>query len=336
MKKKILIGVFAVLFLISTCCTILGFIHKNKKNEVEPPKFVIDYHYYLEGDKVDDIPPKTDEIEFSRYTCTNGLNGEFNVDDWNFIPDNDQVNSNCDLYFVKSFYEVDLSLISNGYYTGENPIKVESGNDADIKIIPNEGYIFKFAQCSNDKNAAWDESTSVLKINEITSDISCRVAFEVKKLNVQLEVYNGIGSINDKLDYGDTYESIIEPYEKYDNPIIKCTNNQEGNFEKNKFIIQNLKSDTVCKITFQKIKPPTYKLKLDIIDEDIQIISGNNNELSVDEGSDITFAVRAINGSPKISCENNIIPGKEEDANGDVIYKFMNVTNNISCKITKE
>ena len=48
--------------------------------------------------------------KFDEYKCTNGVTGEFDNDEWKFLP-SDDIDSECSLYFNKSKYEVKLTVI---------------------------------------------------------------------------------------------------------------------------------------------------------------------------------------------------------------------------------
>ena len=114
---KILSIFVAILFVFSCSLTVLGYITNKNKNNL-PPKPIetengtivernIKYKYYLENEEVDSIPtnPKPDEnstteeqlvYRFDQYNCTEGVTGNFNNEEWKFIPSND-VEATCEL-----------------------------------------------------------------------------------------------------------------------------------------------------------------------------------------------------------------------------------------------
>ena len=203
----------SILFVLSTVGATLGYTTRKNStnNENNTPaengtitEKHIKYKYFLEGVEVSEMPRnkssedanetnETDENEllykFDEYKCSNGVTGEFNNDEWKFIPSED-IDSECNLYFNKSKYEVKLTVIK-GTPDENNNYFVERFKDGEFKITPDVGYEFLNSQCSNDKIATYDTSKNILKISAVSSDIACKVSFTQKKMSFQLIIKNG-------------------------------------------------------------------------------------------------------------------------------------------------
>lgn len=359
MKHKGIIIFLSILFVISTSCTVIGYLNRNKNQNnkpIEEPeiKHDISYVYYLEDLEVNEMPKNElivneetgeeilkEDYTFSKFQCTNGLNGDFDTEKWEFIPENQEVDSICSLYFVKTKYEVTITP-TQGINDFENPAYIDRLSDGKFKIIPNDGYKFSDVTCSGDKSATWDESTSTLNINAITSDVACKVNFQVKALNFEVKVKEGTGATNEKVYYGNTASAIVEPNDGYDftNGNITCTNDQIATYENNKLTIEKLTNDTSCLITFKKAKEVKYTFKISNPeefankegDEKIVIVQGSK-ENSVVEDSEVTIGLQTTGPIPSLNC-GDIKPSKIEEPTGDniTLYKFY-VKNNITCKI---
>lgn len=349
MKNKTIILVLIILFTISLGCGIVGFVKKNENNNIViPQENKITYNYYLEEVKVDSIPKNktttnengetTTEIEyiFKKYICTNNLVGDFDTIKWQFEPVSN-IESTCDIYFVKAKYDVDLNVI-NGIEDEKNLKVIEREADGLFKIVPNEGYQFKEAICSNDKKAYWDVSTNTLTLNAIMSDVACNVKFEKKELKLEITVINGVGNTTETVFYGDSKSIVIEPKDGYNNPKIECKNKQNPTFSNNSLNFEKVINNDSCKVTFQKIPVVSYNLIITnpTAKETITIISGNEKQ-SIVSGKDGKITLKSTDGkTPTLSCGDtipvsNVLEDLEQSKT--IEFTFYNVSKNISCSI---
>ena len=348
MKNRLLIIITC--FLLVTCLTAatVGLIRSNKKDQKPKPpvvpKAVITYEYYLEDVLQEDMPMKEfvldkdgnetekPKYEFLKYTCTNDLLGEFDSENWVFNVDSTNVDSTCQLYFANTTYKANIT-VTNGL-AEEEELVVDREGKAEFIITPTEGYTFKEVSCSNNKETKWDESTKTLSIDVITEDVACKVTFDVMELEVITSVNNGEGSTTEKKKYGDKVELLIQPHEGFDNPIIKCSNDQEARFENNKLVIDKLTNSTHCAVEFLKIQPKLYKLTINSLPETATITSGSM-EQNIEAGKDAKITIKpGENEELKITCSESIIPNTTNNLEGTVTYSFLSISRDISCDIT--
>ena len=359
----------SILFIVSCVCAFLGYKESKKEPEIVKPnnnETIVDKHikykYFLEGVEVAEMPTnkknedtnETNETEeeplykFDEYKCTNGVTGEFSTDEWKFIPSND-IESECNLYFNKSKYEVKLTVIK-GVADENNNYFVERFKDGEFKIIPDIGYEFLDTQCSNDKVAKFDTSKNILKISAVSSDVACKVTFTQKKLSFELTVKNGKcenycdgGKIKSEEYFGESLSYIIYPQDRYEfkkGSKITCTNNQVATYESNNFSIQELTSNTKCTLEFTKSTVKKYTIRI-TNSEDAKIkekfaISGGSDEIEVEEGSTAALTITILDGVetiPKLSCEQ--LPDVTPSTNG-YTFTWMGVSRNINCSIKEE
>lgn len=348
MKNKGLIFFITFLFLLSTSASIVGYLESKKENNEKPPvenKDTITYEYYLEDVLQTSIPTNNDNEEqtyiFNRYQCDNDVTGRFDNDDWKFIP-SEEKNATCKIYFVKSFYDITITA-ANGTVSENNPTTIERENDGKFTVIPNEGYEFKEVNCSNDKKATFDTNKNILSINVIMEDIACKVNFEIKSLRADIIVKNGDGTTTETVNYGESITAIVQPKDGYENPKITCTNNQEATFDNNKITIEKLTDNTKCNVEFVKVKPVTFDLSFDELDEDtkekIQIITGSTDTVKVSTDGSYSLTIKANEGfenyKAKVVCgKNTIVPTPSED--GSYIYTISGLTENTKCTITAQ
>lgn len=358
MKNKVIIIILFILFTISISCGIYGFIlnkqiSKNPSNTETPNKTTnkIVYNYYLENEPVLDIPTNptitnedgTTTIDtkyiFKKYTCTNDITGSFNTDSWNFVIENDKkTEGTCDLYFVKAKYDVTFTL-TNAIEDENNIKNIDRETDGKFVLIPNDGYTFKDAICSNNKEAQWDSTTNTLIISAIMSDISCQVNFERKQLKANIVVKNGSGNTTETVYYGDSKTIFVEPNDGYKDAKISCTNKQTATFDNNTIIFDKLTSDTTCTITFQKIAMVNHKLIVSNPTEYTEITLISDTEQAIETGKEGKIILRSTDGStPTLSCGDNIPTSKElesQDSTKTIEFSFYNMSNDITCQIIK-
>ncbi len=341
-KKPVLILV--VLLVISTLCGTYGLMLSKKDlagtpiPEIIKPK--VTYEYYLEEEKVDLMPTKTDENEntysFSKYICDNNMVLEFDEETWSYNVRNES-NGVCRLYFVKANYIVELT-VTNGLVNGEEAsytANVLRDSDEQFNIIPNEGYEYDGnITCSNDKEAIFDVSTNMLSINSISENVACKIDFNKKHLKLEIVVKNGTGSTIEEKEYGESISAIVQPKDGYEKPKISCTNKQEFTYGDNKLTIPKLTNDSVCTITFKKTPVVTYNLIINSLPNEVVITSGNKKQ-SIVEGKDGKFTLKADEGYSIVLDCNGVKPSSEkEDPDGAITYTFLGMKNNITCNVT--
>lgn len=345
MKTNGLKIILIALILLTGSLGTIGFIQAKKQNNNQDDNTnKITYEYYLEDELQQTMPVntrnKTDEegnviseptYQFSRFTCTNDLTGDFDVDNWKFIPKENKT-STCKLYFVKTNYTITLT-ITNGIEDESNPKTVQREKDGKFIIKPNEGYIYKTSTCSDNKEGAWDESTNTFTLNAVMKDIACKIDFEIKNLQADITVVNGKGNTTENADYGNSISALVEPNTGYQNAKISCTNNQTGTFDSNKFTISKLTDNTKCTITFERTPIVKHTLKVNISDSTKYSITNGSESISVDNGTTGTFTIKSIDGSePSLSC--SVTPSKKEPLDGGLYkYSFLKVTSDITCEI---
>lgn len=357
MKNKGLLFLLVLLFIIALGGGGVGYYYNMQRTKeappepVDPPQAKIVYLYYLEEAHVEEMPVNntvTDEegnetkdikYKFSRFSCTNNLTGNFNEENWEFIPD-EQKDSTCSLYFVNSKYDVTLTVI-NGEVEGENPVSVEREQNGKFKINPNAGYAFKEAQCSpNDKEATWDSSDNTLNITTITNDIMCKVSFDIKQLSAKITVVNGTGNTTETAKYGEAVSAIVTANDGYEKPTIECSNKQTATFENNKINIAKLTDDTECKVTFNAVPVQKYKLTFDLSEVSgmpISVQSGNVTQ-EIESGKDGTITLALGNSysgyTPTLDC-GGVTPSKVDRLTDTTIkYIFLSMSKDITCKVT--
>ena len=356
MKNKIIIIVLSILFIASTSLGVLGFILKSKiplsnpTPNVDTSKDGITYTYYLEDEEINEIPTNTiiynedgtTELDtkylFKKHTCSEGLTGSFNTNTWKFDITNNTQKGHCKLYFVNSKYKVTFTL-KNAIESEENNPIVEREKDGIFKLIPNEGYTYKEATCTNNKIPQWDDKNNTLTINAIMSDVNCDISFNRKQLKINIVVKNGKGNTTENIYYGDSKSIIVEPNEGYKNAKVSCTNNQTATFDNNTINFTSLTNDTSCTITFQKLAVVNYKLNVSNPTEfeNISLISDVNQSIEI--GKDGKIILRSTDGStPKLSCGDSIPTTTElesTDQNKTIEYVFYNMSKDITCQIIK-
>lgn len=367
MKNKFILIILTFLFLLSSTATVIGFIEHSKidSNEKpnEPKKQLIKYEYYLEDILVEEMPinkkeekntnieetdetDKTDEnknidnsneeedyiqYEFTKYQCSNGVTGTFDIEKWEFIP-SEEIESTCKLYFVNAYYTVEISA-ANGVVDENNQSKIKRESDGSFKVTPNEGYEFKEVNCTNNKQATYDKSTNTLNLSVIMENIACKIDFQIKTLRMDLNVKNGQGSTTENAKYGESVSAVVEANEGYDSPKIECTNNQEPTLENNRLTIEKLTDNTTCTVTFNKVKETKYKLTINV-SEGATITSGST-EQNILAGKDARFSIKPDdNYEVKLDC-GGIKPSETTtDPNGTINYTFLNMSQDITCNVT--
>lgn len=266
MKNKGMLVILIIMFIIAVTGGVVGFL-ESKKNKPDTPNDnkagTITYKYFLEDEEVNEMPVNEKTIDengmevtneiyaFSRFNCDPSLTGDFNTEEWKFVPA-EEIESTCELYFVKAKYEVTITEPINATLDVNNPKYINREENGTFIIVPNEGYEFSKATCSDNKQTSWDEEKNALIINSITKDVSCKVDFKLKELTVNIKVTNGEGSTTKTITYGESLKEVVTPKDGYENPEVKCSNNQNGVFKENTFGIDKVTNDTDCTVVFKK------------------------------------------------------------------------------------
>ena len=341
MKNKAIIILLLILFLCSTSLGIVGYIQHKKNGPTDKPeekKELVKFEYYLENEQIENMPKNTEEEKyvFSKYICENGTTINFDQEKWeaNIV---DEKEDTCKLYFVNGTYEVTLSATNGTIKPDEETsaeFKVDRENDIQIEVNPNEGYEYSDVSCANEKEAVYDLSTNTLTINSIMENTACKINFKIKTLKMELTVKNGKGTATESAKYGESVSAVVQPNDGYEKPKIECTNNQEYTFDNNRITIERLTDNTKCTVTFSKAPIVTYKLKIEDLPEEVIITSGNK-EQSIVAGKDGKFTLKPNDGyEVKIDC-NGVQPSSEEkDPDGSVAYTFLQMSKDVTCKVT--
>lgn len=349
MKNKGMLIVLIIMFIIALSGGIVGYL-ESKKEKPETPKpeekGQITYKYFLEDQEVEEMPVNEKTVDengvetvnvlykLSEQHCTNGVTGTFDENKWKFTVDK-EVDSVCELHFVKAKYEVTLTIAgSNATLDINNPKYIDREQDGVFKINPSEGYEFSSAECSDNKQTTWDSTQSALLINSITKDVSCKVVFKLKELTVNINVTNGEGSTTKTVNYGDNIKEVVIPKEGYGTPTIKCTSKlQQGVFKENTFNIDKVIDNNTCTIVFNKTAPKKYTLQIEL-PEEITITNGSTSaEIEEGKEAEITFKIQE---GYKMSLDcGDIKPSSETPIDSTTIkYSFLGIKSNISCKAT--
>ena len=337
MKNKIILIILIVLFIISSSCSVIGIIEHNKDKkapQAQKETQKITYEYYIDEILVEEMPPSDIDddgnnlYKYVKSSCT----GEFDTEKWKFNPSN-KTNGVCKLYFVKTYYDVDITA-TNGSVDEENESKIARENDGQFKVTPNEGYVFKEVNCSNNKKATYDKSTNTLSINVITEDIACKIDFEIKSLKMDLVVKNGNGNTTEEVNYGQSVSVLVQPKDGYEKPTVTCTNNQEAFIKDGTLTIQKLTKDTQCTATYSKIPIVKYKLILKL-PEHATLISGNLEQTIV-AGKDANFSVKPDEGYElEVDC-GGPRPEIETLEDGTINYTLLQMSKNLTCTLTSK
>lgn len=349
-NKRIIAILIGVLSGVCLILGIIGLLESKKTPTVKPIKnYQVTYKYYLNNVEVSQMPVNPKQIvdesssisssvemnveelyAFNTATCTNNVTYTWDAENWKFTPSN-TADSTCSLYFVTT-YNVVKAEATNAKITTPTEMKIKRGEDAVIKITPNEGYAFEKAQCSNDEVVDWDNDAKELIVRSVTAETTCKVSFSISKFSVEAQVNMGTGSTKVEYEYGKAVEINVVPAEEYGNPEIACTNNQKATWKDNVLKIDKLTDNTKCTITFKKLQSKTeYTVTLDV-GTNGTIISGAN-PTKVLAGGSVSWNVRVAEGYKPdgITCDDGIGDIKASDS--DYIVTLKNVSKDAGCII---
>lgn len=355
MRRKGILFVLIILFIGCLSAGIIGyFLDKQGKNSNKPDDETptIKYVYYLENvevtkeevtndrSQVSETETEEDDFIFSSSSCTNGVTGDFDTDAWEFIP-SETKESTCKLYFNKARYEVTLT-ITNGELASGTTTTVEREKNGIFTINPYEGYEFDTYTCSNNKEAAWDKVNNKLTINAVMEDVACKIVFKTRTLKMNLTVVNGTGTTTETVEYGKKITSVITPNSGFENPTVKCTNDQEAKYTNNTITIDKLTNDTDCTVTYAAVKVEEYTLTIAILPYSITIESGGwSQKVKKGETGQFTLKGRTIDNVTYVissySCYKSgtpaeiVSPAIGDNADGSKTYVFTGMTKNITC-----
>jgi hypothetical protein len=336
MKRKGILLLLIILFIGCLAAGVFGYIqNKQGKNTNKPDDNTpsIKYVYYLE------------DVEVTKDEVTNS--SEFSGSEVSGSTDNEPqflFSSSSKLYFNKAKYEVTLT-ITNGELEEGTDTFVKRGETGVFAIAPYEGYEFDTYTCSNNKEAAWDKINNKLTINAITEDVACKVVFKTRTLRMNLTVVNGTGSTSENVEYGKQVTAIISPNTGFENPTIKCTNDQQSKYSSNTITIERLTNDTECTVTYAAVKVEEYTLTIIDFPDTLSISNGSVSQ-KVEKGSTGRFTItpKTINGTTYSiagqQCyrtgypSETISPLIRELTGGAKEYTFESMSKNITCKIT--
>ena len=125
----------------------------------------------------------------------------------------------------------------------------------------------------------------------------------------------------------------MTPKEGYENPEVKCSNNQNGVFKENTFSIDKVTNDTDCTIVFKKTPAKKYTFKVELPSL-VTILNGSTSS-EVEEGKDAEITMKVEDGYTMTLDCGNILPSSTEDVdNTTKKFIFKGVKSNISCKVT--
>lgn len=134
-ENKGMLVILIIMFIIAVTGGVVGFL-ESKKNKPDTPNDnkagTITYKYFLEDEEVNEMPVNEKTIDengmevtneiyaFSRFNCNPSLTGDFNTEEWKFVPA-EEIESTCELYFVKAKYEVTITEPINATLDVNNP-----------------------------------------------------------------------------------------------------------------------------------------------------------------------------------------------------------------------
>ena len=298
--------------------------------------------------------------------CSEGVKAIFNEQEWKVEVQEDGKGT-CDLTFYKAKYDVSFVVI-NGVEDKENPKTVERYKDGEFIITPNDGFEYTESQCSNNKIGSYDDSNKIFKLSAVDSDIACKVTFGQKKLKVELTVKNGNlldgknGVSTSEVYFGESVTQIVEPlegfeytkghlvceeYNPYETKKKKSSKKSktpkveiEAKYESNNFSITKVTTNTKCTLTFTKQKDvKKYKIKITNSEDysDTFTITKGSDIVEVESGKTGVIKIKSLieGTAPKLSCDVRPSNPEPQPINSEYEFKWLNVSQNINCKISK-
>lgn len=345
----IIIGALSIICLIFG---IIGFLENQKKPSVKPEiKYQVTYKYYLNNVEVAQMPtnPKmisdegsstasTKEVDveklyaFNTATCTNNVTYTWDEETWTFTPSN-TADSTCSLYFVTTYNTFKLE-VKNAKIKGESEAKIKRGEDAVVKITPDEGYVFEKAECTNNEVAEWNNDAKELIVRSITLETSCKANFVIGKFTVETQVNLGTGTTKVEYEYGKKIELKVTPAEGYRNPDITCTNDQKATWNNDTLIIDKLTNSTLCTITFKKLQTKVdYTVSLDLGELGLGTILFGTNPSKVPVGGSVSWNIRVNEGYIIENATCSTGTSHIDKSGDDYIVTLKNVDKDGGCSL---
>ena len=145
-------------------------------------------------------------------------------------------------------YSVRLS-VENGSTTSINPQNVNKGGNATFTIVPYEGYGMSLSE--NSCNGVVSGNNFI--VNNVNSNMDCKITLSYRKYNVSLEVSGGtlVGDSSFDVFEGESKEFSVNPLNNSVFKSVSCTNNQVVSYKGNNvFSIDNINANTVCKVVY--------------------------------------------------------------------------------------
>ena len=182
-------------------------------------------------------------------TCTNGATADWDNETWDVDFINLVIPTACTVEFTP-LYNV-TATAPNGTVIG-SPKEVAHGGLAAFEVIPNANY--EYSSLSNCTGGSYDESTNVLTINNVTSNIACQVNFSLVKRTVTVTASGGSVTGSPKeVTHGSTVTFTVTPNTGYTYSSNTCGGTVSGNT----LTIPNVTADKTCSVTFS---PITYTI----------------------------------------------------------------------------
>lgn len=358
-KEKSILIILIFLIIICLICGTIGLLEskkvKTKIDKEDMENYKITYRYYLDGEEIEEMPEQdytelpnnnfegsVEEVPnytFERYACTKEVTGEFDEEEWEFVP-NLTANATCRLYFLKTMHTVTVKA-SNGKLPSNNieeEIIVQLNKDKTINVTPNDGYKYdesdlRSVSCTNSTLGEYNKDTKDLKISNVTKDSICTISFKISDYTAEVTATNGsVTEPKKNSSYGGVLDFDVTPSENYKFHQVKCSNNQKATYNEStgKLTISGLTNDTVCSIEFRPIK---YQVTLEVING--TVLSTSTNPQSVAEGRNASFGISAntnymLTGA-EASCTN---PNGAKIEVSSGIVSIYNVTSDLKCKVT--
>lgn len=358
--KKANKGITVLLVILILICLIGGglglyksFNKTEKKPDEEIIEYTITYEYYLDDEKVEQMPineeisqttpsddnstsseeSKEDLYEFEKYSCTNRVTGTWDNEKWQFIP-NKTSDARCALYFTSNYYIVDVTAVNAEVNTLETfkVRTVKKGETIDFSITPTDGFKFDKVTCTENATGTWNEEKQILTISEITKNTTCEISFIKNEYLVGIDVNNGSLTeiTKNTVEHGQSLSFTVIPSNNYEFSTVTCTNDQKATYDKgtNKLTVSNVTKETKCTINFT-----LKKHSVQVTINNGTTISTNPQEVS--EGKSATFVISPsagyTNENATIKCTN----GQNAQMNTtDNILTILNVTADTTCTVT--
>ncbi|MEG0798815.1 MAG: hypothetical protein RR228_02230 [Bacilli bacterium] len=338
-NKNIIIITLCTFIVLSFTAGIIGLLERNSKKEKPPvTKYKATYVYLLDDKEVTAIPKNEKDknsVSYSRYSCTNRVEGSWDNEKWSFTPVL-TANTTCKIYFVSTEFEMSFK-IENGSIANITPDQTgiykankKGATTADFiqEILPKEGYSYKDASCNSNNEISWDKENKELTIKNIKENTLCTVNFEISNYEVKTLVENGSGASSLTIKHGENANATVTPSIGYGTPVITCTNKQNGTWINDKFTVTKVTDNTSCTVTF---KPLTFDINLSVTNGTSDVKS----PIKLEYNKTKTFTLTPSDGYltddyVANGCDNFT----KTIANNKLVLEIKTVKTNETCNIT--